>query len=136
MRNQALACSPRRFGARRRPEAADSNALVAMTAGPAPRGQDPGRDPAPLVDRFLKTYVTWREGCAEAHRAYVLWKGADRPDRGAAFLAYQGALDREESAARAHAAGIARLHAGLAATRDAALPPPTAARALPGRRTR
>jgi hypothetical protein len=135
MRNRALACSPRRFGARRKPEAADPNVLVA-TARPGSRGEDAGRDPARLVDRFLETYVTWREGRAEGRRAYVLWEGADRLDRGAAFLAYQAALDRKESAARAHAAGIARLHAGLTAARDAALPSPPAARALPGPRTR
>jgi hypothetical protein len=58
--------------------------------------------PTWLVDRFLQSYVLWRERCAEVAVTYESWAGAARSDRGAAFAAYRAALDREDGAARVH----------------------------------
>jgi hypothetical protein len=72
--------------------------------------QPPGR----FVDRFLDTYVSWRERCLDVEACYVAWRDAECSDRGAAFAAYHAALDREQSAVRTHERSIARLRAQCA----------------------
>ena len=54
-----------------------------------------------LVDRFLESYICWREACLDARAAYRDWKMCRPPQRVLAFAGYRAALDREE-----HAAGI------------------------------
>jgi len=55
-----------------------------------------------LVDRFIETYVEWREECDDLRRAYRCWASSTWPDRDLAFGAYCAALDREEKAASVH----------------------------------
>ena len=55
-----------------------------------------------LVDRFIETYVAWREECDDLRNAYRCWAGSAWPDRDLAFGAYRAALDREEKAASVH----------------------------------
>jgi hypothetical protein len=85
------------------------------------RGQGEPNAPAALLDQFLETYASWREGCADVTTSYARWTDADRSDRGHAFVAYYAALDREESAARSHERSTMLLRAGLAAGTTAAL---------------
>jgi hypothetical protein len=58
--------------------------------------------PTWLIDRFLQSYVLWRERSAEVAVTYQSWARAAHSDRGAAFAAYRAALDREDGAARVH----------------------------------
>jgi hypothetical protein len=51
--------------------------------------------PTWLIDRFLESYVLWRERSAEVAITYQSWARAAHTDRGAAFAAYRTALDRE-----------------------------------------
>jgi hypothetical protein len=62
-----------------------------------------------LVDRFIETYVDWREECDDLRRAYRRWTATAWPDRDLAFRAYCAALDREEKAASVHALASQRL---------------------------
>jgi hypothetical protein len=68
-----------------------------------------GPPPATVVDRFLETYVAWREHCADVGAAYTRWTDAGRADRAAAFASYRAALDREACAARTHELGVSGL---------------------------
>jgi len=52
-----------------------------------------------LVDRRIERYVDWREASVAVHDAYATWCSAPVAQRSRSFLAYQAALDREESAA-------------------------------------
>jgi hypothetical protein len=45
-------------------------------------------------------HMTWIEAEVAAGDALNAWFEAEAPDRAAAYVAYQAALDREESAAR------------------------------------
>jgi hypothetical protein len=65
-------------------------------------------------EEFLKSYVRWREACAEVRVAYARSEMAERPDRRLAFAAFCAALDREEHAARVHADTHAKVRAELA----------------------
>jgi hypothetical protein len=58
--------------------------------------------PTWLIDRYVQSYVVWRESSAEVAVTYQTWGRAAHSDRGAAFAAYSAALDREDGAARVH----------------------------------
>jgi hypothetical protein len=95
------AAAPRRRGLHDPP--ADRNPTrCLMRALPARLRLGGTTPPTWLVDRFLQSYVLWRERCAEVAVTYESWAGAARSDRGAAFAAYRAALDREDGAARVH----------------------------------
>jgi hypothetical protein len=47
----------------------------------------------------------WLHARDDAHAAYEVWVGADRPDRAAAYAAYRAAEEREATAAEVLAAG-------------------------------
>jgi hypothetical protein len=55
------------------------------------------------VDVLLMDYVSWREACAAVWSAYRRWTDAGQARRGAAYVEYAAALDREELAARVYA---------------------------------
>ena len=50
-----------------------------------------------LDDKFLESYVSWREEAATVQTAYDQWQTGEA----LAFAAYHAALDREERAAKA-----------------------------------
>ena len=62
-----------------------------------------------LADEVVETYVCWREASAAVDRTYTDWSCAARGDRRLAHAAHGAALDREESAARAHREAIERI---------------------------
>jgi hypothetical protein len=71
-----------------------------------PVGQPETLDPAPagevapwIVDRFMDSYLSWREEAEAVRSAYDLWHEAQEADDALAFAAYRAALDREEHAA-------------------------------------
>lgn len=66
---------------------------------------------ARLEDEFLDRYVCWREACEEVRVAYEHWESSRVGDRAGAFVAYQAALDREESAARDYGQIVEQLRA-------------------------
>jgi hypothetical protein len=72
------------------------------------------RVPPWLADRYLESYLRWREECAATRRAYALWNGAQRPTRALAFAAYTAALDREEQAAHTLRGRLERIRRWLA----------------------
>lgn len=51
------------------------------------------------ADKFVETYVCWREESDAVRTAYERWRTGERRDRGLAYAAYRAALDREEHAA-------------------------------------
>ena len=55
--------------------------------------------PSTLIDAVMDGYVAWREESAAVEAAYRDWQAANREDEAIAFIAYCGALDREERAA-------------------------------------
>jgi hypothetical protein len=62
-------------------------------------------------DAAFDAYLEWRTRCDGVRRTYTRW-GRSRHDAAAsAFSAYERALNREESAAEAYAATIARVAA-------------------------
>ena len=63
------------------------------------------------VDELMDHYVSWRESCAAVAAAYENWRYAKRQDQKLASGVYVASLDREEQAARAYQAAIARLAA-------------------------
>jgi hypothetical protein len=67
------------------------------------------------MDEFFASYLSWRQACEDARRAYDRWKTSDSPRRGLVFAAYRAALDGEEFAARLHAERTERLRAEEAA---------------------
>jgi hypothetical protein len=64
-----------------------------------------------FVDELMDDYVSWRETCAGVAAAYENWRCAKRQDQKLAFGGYVASLDREEQAARAYQAAVARLAA-------------------------
>jgi hypothetical protein len=60
------------------------------------------RSVAWLEDQFVEAYVCWREACSDVECAYSFLDRSARKDRGLALAAFDAALDREESAARAY----------------------------------
>lgn len=56
-----------------------------------------------LVDRMIELYCDWRTGCAEVQVTYERFREASSSDRGAAFVAYTAALDREQAACESYA---------------------------------
>jgi hypothetical protein len=56
----------------------------------------------PLVDKFIESWVRWRESCEAVHSAYARWQQCEASERGLAFEAYRAALDREDQAAHVH----------------------------------
>ena len=68
---------------------------------------------APLLDKLLDLYISWREECAAVAASYENWSSSERRDNRLAFSAYLAALDREEHAAaryRGLAERIAQMH--------------------------
>jgi hypothetical protein len=72
-----------------------------------------GRVSAWFRPDFLDSYVRWREACEEVRLAYERSGTAERADSGLAFAAFCAALDREEHAARVHAACARQIAAEL-----------------------
>jgi hypothetical protein len=70
-------------------------------SGTAPQPAEAPR--AVLADRFIDSYVSWREACEEVRAAYERWAGGESPRRDFAFERYRAALDWEEHAAHIHA---------------------------------
>jgi hypothetical protein len=68
-----------------------------------------GRATAWIEDQFVEAYVCWREACADVRGAYALLDRSRRRDRGLALAAFDAALDREQSAARAYGDAADRL---------------------------
>jgi hypothetical protein len=62
-----------------------------------------------LGDSLIDLYVAWREECSAVQLAYTRWREASKDDRGAAFAAYNAALDREERASDVYAALVLQL---------------------------
>jgi hypothetical protein len=60
------------------------------------------------VDEVFELYVHWRQACADVGVDYERWRLAGPEDRPPAFVAYSAALEREETAAGAYAASMAR----------------------------
>jgi hypothetical protein len=56
----------------------------------------------PLVDRFIESWVCWREACEAVDSTYARWQQSEAAERGLAFEGYQAALDREDQAAQVH----------------------------------
>jgi hypothetical protein len=62
-----------------------------------------------LVDQVIESYVEWREECATVEATYRCWSKAPATEYAISFASCNAALDREESAARVHAAELSRL---------------------------
>jgi len=45
--------------------------------------------------------LAWLDAADDAHEAYLAWRDADRAEQADAFVVFQAALDREETAAHA-----------------------------------
>jgi hypothetical protein len=60
-----------------------------------------------LDDKFLESYVSWREEAATVQTAYDQWQTGEA----LAFAAYHAALDREEQAAKALCNSVERFSA-------------------------
>jgi hypothetical protein len=60
------------------------------------------------VDDVFELYVQWRQACADVGANYERWRLAHPEDRPQAFVAHGAALEREETAAGAYAASMAR----------------------------
>jgi hypothetical protein len=58
--------------------------------------------PELAADRFIESYVCWREACGDVRRAYGRWRGCAPSERGLAFATYRAALEREAHAASIH----------------------------------
>lgn len=63
------------------------------------------------VDELIDHYVSWREACVAVGVAYERWRAAGRADQDVTFVIYSAALDREEDAAVAYEAAVARVAA-------------------------
>ena len=61
------------------------------------------------INDALDAYVDWHRECEAVQNAYRAWSGAPSVDAALAFDAYQGALDREEQAAKVYAGLITRV---------------------------
>ena len=57
---------------------------------------------AVLVDAMLARYIDWRESAAIVADVHKLWREDRTGDCGQWHAAYEAALDREETAARAY----------------------------------
>jgi hypothetical protein len=55
-----------------------------------------------LADKFIESWVRWREACEAVHSAYARWQQCEAAQRGLAFEGYRAALDREDQAAQVH----------------------------------
>ena len=55
-----------------------------------------------LADEFNRSYVDWREACAEVRAAYERWASCPPRLRARRFATYCAALNREEHAANIH----------------------------------
>ena len=55
-----------------------------------------------VVDRFIESWVCWREACEDVRSAYQWWAACEGSQRGLAFDSHRTALDREQDAARTH----------------------------------
>ena len=55
-----------------------------------------------LVDKFIESWVCWREASEAVHSAYARWQQCEATQRGLAFEGYRAALDREDQAAQVH----------------------------------
>jgi hypothetical protein len=64
-----------------------------------------------VVDRFIESYVRWREACEDVGSAYEGWAGCETAERDLGFESYLAALDREEHAAGVHSDWAQRLRA-------------------------
>jgi hypothetical protein len=60
------------------------------------------------VDKFLESYVYWRESCDAVHTSYNEWATCEPSRRDLAFESYRAALDWEELAAQVHSGRAAR----------------------------
>ena len=56
-----------------------------------------------LRDEIIDLYLDWREEAAGVADAYATWADATADEKGACFVAYLAAIDREEAAARSYA---------------------------------
>ena len=63
-----------------------------------------------LVDKFIESWVCWREACEAVHSAYARWQQCEAAQRGLAFAGYRAALDREDQAALVHSMCAGRVH--------------------------
>jgi hypothetical protein len=62
-----------------------------------------------LVDKFIESWVCWREACEAVHSAYARWQQCEAAQRGLAFEGYWAALDREDQAAQVHSMRAGRV---------------------------
>jgi hypothetical protein len=75
--------------------------------------------PPEYVDHLLELYCEWRTTCWDVRAAYEHFCTAQASDRTLAFAAYNAALDREESVARAYADQVSLVSSLLADTSSA-----------------
>jgi hypothetical protein len=66
-----------------------------------------------VADRFIESYVCWREACEDVGSAYEGWARYETAEGGLGFESYLAALDREEHAADVHSDWAERLRRGL-----------------------
>ncbi len=62
-----------------------------------------------LTDELIELYCDWRARCEEVREKYQRFSSARRAERASAYVAFEAALDCEESAADAYAARILRI---------------------------
>jgi hypothetical protein len=62
-----------------------------------------------LADKFIESWVCWREACEAVHSAYARWQQCEVAQRGFAFEGYRAALDREDHAAQVHSMWAGRV---------------------------
>jgi hypothetical protein len=71
-----------------------------------------------LIDKFIESYIWWREQCAAVRSSYERWSlGSEHSDL--AFAIYDAELEFEERAAHAYRESVERL---ALATRQQVIP--------------
>jgi hypothetical protein len=63
-----------------------------------------------LVNKFIGSWICWREACEVLHNAYARWQQCEAAQRALAFEGYRAALDREDQAAQVHSMCAGRVH--------------------------
>lgn len=78
----------------------------AVTHAPAPTHRDMDAFPSLFTSGALSARraadlkLAWLDAADDAHEAYIDWRDAETAAEADAFVVYQAALDREETAAR------------------------------------
>ena len=71
----------------------------------------PAKVTVALLDRFVDSWVSWREASEDVHAAYRWWSECARSQRALAFACYRAALDHEQYAANVHSDCTERVRA-------------------------